>query len=83
MKVTEAEKATDHHHHQALTFWLATFSFQFLLEDVCEAGNARTSKLLIAFCCQLVDVRVRVRECASALRQEMVFARQEDGEVVK
>ena len=27
-------------------FWLATFSFQFLLEAVCEAGNVRTSKLL-------------------------------------
>ena len=35
----------------------------------------------VAFCRQHVDVRVRVRECGSALRQEMLLARQEDGEV--
>ena len=37
----------------------------------------------VAFCRQHVDVHVRVRECGSALRQEMLLARQEDGEVAK
>ena len=47
MKRTGVECATnDHHHRHAVTIWLATFCFYFLLEDVCEAGNVRTSRLL-------------------------------------
>ena len=37
----------------------------------------------VAFCRQHVDVRVRVRECGSALRQERLLARQVDDEVAK